>query len=128
MIAFNFALWEGPADRQRAHYFPWVRRTTDLSFGRVKRLFLSMATPEKVLRSAAALWRADQNTGTQEGTADGKTGRILLRDHPYCDTPQARAGYAEMVRYVVELTRAKNVTETHAAVAPRGLEIKLRWT
>ena len=55
------------------------------------------------------------------------SGRIVLRDHPYTETPQARAGYAEMVRYVIELTRAKDVTETHSLLAPGVLEIKVRW-
>ena len=127
MIAFNFALWEGPANRNKARYFPWVRLTTDLSFGRVKRLFLSMASPEKVVIKASELWSADQTGGTFEGVLEGKGGRLVLRDHPYTETPQARAGYAEMVRYIIELTRAEGVTETHSLVAPGVLEIRVRW-
>src|SRR5579872_4152667 len=71
MIAFNFALWEGPAARNKARYFPWVRLTTDLSFGRVKKLFLSMASPEKLVLSSGDLWKAEQTAGTLEGSVAG---------------------------------------------------------
>ena len=51
----------------------------------------------------------------------------MLRQHPYTETPQGRAGIAEMLRYILELSRAKGVTETHSLVAPGVLEIKVRW-
>ena len=127
LVAWNFAVWEGPARRNKAAYFPWLRLTTDLSFGRVKKLFISMASPEKFLTKASELWDADHIGGSLEGCVDGKGGTFLLRDHPYTETPQARAGIAEMLRYILELTRAKGVTETHSLVAPGVLEIKVRW-
>jgi len=127
MIAWNFALWEGPVRRDKPVYFSWVRRMTDLSFGRVKKLFLSMATPEKLIASAGELWNAEQTTGTLDGLVHGKTGTLVLRHHPYTETPQARAGISEMMRYSVELTRAKGATSTHALIAPGALQIKIRW-
>jgi hypothetical protein len=127
LIAWNFALWEGPANRSRQAYVPWLKRTTDLSFGIVKRLFLSLASPERFFADAHGLWKADHTHGTLEGRIDGKRGVLVLRDHPYTETPQARAALAEMLRYIVELTRAKDVTETHG-LSPKGtLEVKLAW-
>jgi hypothetical protein len=127
MIAWNFALWEGPARRSKILYFPWLRLMTDLSFGRVKKLFLSMASPEKVIRSANELWKENHTAGELEAEVDGKEGRFVLRQHPYTETPQGRAGIAEMLRYILELSRAKGVTETHSLVASGVLEIKVRW-
>jgi hypothetical protein len=127
MIAFNFALWEGPVRRDKPIYFSWLRRTTDLSFGRVKKLFLSMATPEKLITSAGSIWKGDHTSGTLDGMVHGKTGTLVLRHHPYTETPQARAAIAEMLRYAVELTRAKGATATCALIAPAALQIKIRW-
>jgi hypothetical protein len=127
MIAWNFALWEGPVRRDKAIYFSWVRKTADLSFGRVRRLFLSMATPEKLITSASDLWKADHTAGTLDGLVHGKCGTLMLRDHPYTETPQARTAIAEMMRYSVELTRARSPTATHALVGPRAMQIKVRW-
>ena len=52
--------------------------------------------------------------------------RARLHDHPYVETPLLRLAVAEAFRAVVALTRAANVTETHA---PRGapLLVNLRW-
>jgi hypothetical protein len=127
IIAWCFALWEGRADRNRARYVAWLHRVTDVTFGRVRRLLLSIATPEKIFRMAGELWRADRTHGTLEGTVDGKRGVFVLSDHPYNETPQARATMAEILRYTIELTRAKNVTETHARRIDRTLEVKLKW-
>jgi hypothetical protein len=127
VIAWCFALWEGRVDRDRARYVAWLHRVMDLSFGRVKRLILGMAAPEKLFVLAEKLWRDDHTHGTLTGECDGKRGVFVLRDHPYNDTPQARATIAESFRYSVQLTRAKNVVETHARRVDGALEVKLRW-
>jgi hypothetical protein len=128
LIAFNFALWEGPCDRDRERYFRWLRRMTDLSFGVVKKLVLSMASPRKILESAAELWKADHTHGVMEGRCEGDDhGTIILRDSVFVDTPQARAGMAENLRYIMELGGAKGAIEKHALVPPRTLEVRLRW-
>ena len=72
---------------------------------------------------------ADQNVNFAEmlGTCEGKRAIFLLSDHPYTETPQARATMAEILRYNIELTRAKNVTETHARRVDGALEVKVKW-
>ena len=126
-IAWCFALWEGRAARDRARYVAWLQRMTDLSFGRVRRLLLGMASPERLFTMSSKLWREDHTSGTMEGHCEGKRGVFVLRDHPYNDTPQARATIAENLRYIIELTRAKNVVETHARRIDGALEVKLKW-
>ena len=126
-IAWCFALWEGRADRDRARYVAWLHRVMDLSFGRVRRLLLGMAAPERLFTMAAKLWKDDHTHGLLEGHFEGKRGVYVLSDHPYTETPQARATMAENFRYTIELTRAKNVTETHARRIDGALEVKLRW-
>jgi hypothetical protein len=127
IIAWCFALWEGLAGRERTRYVIWLHRVMDLSFGRVRRLLLGMAAPERLFTMAAKLWKDDHTHGLLEGHFEGKRGVYVLRDHPYTETPQARATIAEIFRYTIELSRAKNVTETHARRIDGALEVKLRW-
>jgi hypothetical protein len=127
LIAFSFALWEGPVDRKRERYEKWLHTMTDMSFGVVKRLVLSMASPEKVLLGAGDLWKADHTHGVMTGRFDGHRGIITLTDSPFVETPQARAATAEMLRYIMELAGAKGVLEKHALVPPGILEVKLHW-
>jgi hypothetical protein len=128
LIALNYAIFEGLCDRKRELYFPWVHRMLDLSFGVVKKLVLSMASPRKVFESAAELWKADHTHGEMEGRceADGR-GTMVLHDSLFVDTPQARAAMAEMLRYIMELGGARGAIEKHALVPPRTLEVRLRW-
>jgi hypothetical protein len=127
LVAFNFALWEGPVDRNRERYFTWLHRMTDMSFGVVKRLVLSMASPERAVASAADLWKADHTHGRMEGRVDGHRATFTLVESPYVETPQGRAGMAEILRYILELAGAKGVLEKHALVPPSTLEVKVRW-
>jgi len=127
VVAWCFALWEGPADRKRPGYVAWLHRHMDLSFGRVRKWLIGLASPHKLVEMAGNVWRRDHSHGTLSGAADGKRAVFTLHDHPYVDTPQARASIAEVYRYSVELTRAQNVTETHALVAPGTLEVRVRW-
>ena len=126
-IAFSFALWEGPVGRTRERYERWLHTMTDMSFGVVKRLVLSMASPQKVFLSSGDLWKADHTHGTMAGRVDGHRGIITLTDSPYVETPQGRAAIAELLRYILELAGAKGVIEKHVLVPPGTLEVKFRW-
>jgi hypothetical protein len=127
LIAFNFALWEGPVDRNRQRYERWLHAMTDMSFGVVKRLVLSLASPEKVLLVSGEMWKADHTHGVMTGHCEGKRGTLTLAGSAFVETPQARAGMAEMTRYIMQLAGAKGVVEKHALVPPGVLEVKLRW-
>ncbi len=128
LIAFNFALWEGPVARRRDTYERWLWRTTDLSFGVVRRLVLSLASPRRIFESAPELWRADHTHGTLQGRCDDdRTGTFVLRDSPFVETPQGRAAISESFRYIVQLGGARGAVEKHALTAPGVLEVRLRW-
>ena len=43
---------------------------------------------------------------------DGKSATIHIIDHPFTETPHARAAMAESYRYAFSQTRAKEVTES----------------
>jgi hypothetical protein len=128
-IAFHIAVFEGVAGHDREVYARLVRRATELSFGVVRRLLVSLASPRRVFDSGPAMWRADHTHGVLECRLheSGKQGVLSLRDSPFTESPHARAGLAENLRYVVELSGAKGVVETHALASPGVLEIKLRW-
>jgi hypothetical protein len=126
MLAWGFASWEGPGQRSRRHYVPWLHRMTDLSFGRIKKILLGMANPARVLLAADELWREGHTHGRMEVHIDGTRATMLLRDSPYVPIAQGRASIAENIRYIVELSRAKGVTETHG-LANGALQIKLQW-
>jgi hypothetical protein len=127
VIAWCFAVWEGPANRDRAIYFELLKRQTDLGFGRIRRFFLSMATPSMLFAKAPSMWSQDHTHGTLECAVEGTSAIVTLRDHPYTETPQARATIAEVFRYTISLANARGVTESHALEQPGVLRVKIRW-
>jgi hypothetical protein len=128
-IALHLAMYETVAERNREEYFRVLRKMTDKSFGVVRRFLVTIASPSRFLESAGSMWKADHTHGSLEGRCDanGRGGALVLRDSPFTETPHARRGIAENLRYVLELTGANGAVATHALVAPGVLEIKLRW-
>lgn len=130
IIAWAFAVWEGPAERKRDRMAEYIRRQWDLSFGVVRRVLLHMASPQSVVPRLPELWREDNTAGELEASLDdGRTSATLyLSNTPFVETPHARASVAEVYRHAFAQTRAKNVTEAHALEAPHRMMIRLRWT
>jgi hypothetical protein len=127
VIAWCFATWEGPANRDRPTYFRFVQRQTDLGFGRVRKFLLGVATPHRLLAKAPELWKLDHTHGALVCTAEENRATLVLRDHPYTETPQARATIAEAFRYTLSLTRTKAVEESHALDTPGVMTVRLKW-
>jgi hypothetical protein len=128
MIALGFGIWNGPAKRSKTEYFRFLHKTTDMSFGRVRKALLGvLASPEKVLTMADELWKSDHTHGSWETHIAPNRARMRLTGHPYADTPHGRTSLAEQIRYIVQLTRARNVTASFAPVGPSAMEITLRW-
>lgn len=129
MISWGFAVWEGPAKREREIMTRFVRHQWDLSHGVVRRLLLHMASPQVVVSRLAKLWTEDNTGGVLEATLDDdeRGASIVIRDTQWAETPHARASMAEVYRHAFSQTRARDVTETHAADGPKDLSIKLRW-
>lgn len=130
LIAWTFAIWEGPAERQRDAMTQFVRRQWDLSFGVVRRLLLHMATPQSIVGRLPQIWKQDNSAGELEAVLDdgGHGATIHLSDTPFIETPHGRASMAEIYRHAFSQTRARQVTETHALEAPARMVLRLRWT
>lgn len=129
VIAWSFAVWEGPAARDKEAFKRFLRCQVDLTFGRVRRALLSLASPAALLSRAGAIWSEDHTHGALdvEMHDGGKSASLRLRDHPYTAIPQARAAIAEVLRYDIALTRAKNVTESHRLEGDGVLLVRIAW-
>jgi hypothetical protein len=127
IIAWSEAVWRGPARQNAVVMRKYIAASIALGFGRVRRFFLQMMTPESIASRATELWRQEHNTGTltAEVLRRGHV-RVQLADHPYVETPLMRLAIAEAIRFIVSLTRAQNVTEKHPS---RGatLVIDVGW-
>jgi hypothetical protein len=129
LVAWGFAVWEGPARRDRAAMSAFVRRQWDLSHGVVRRLLLHLAAPHSIVPRLAAIWQEDNVGGTCTATLDegGHGASIELRDTVWAETPHGRASLAEVYRHAFAQTRAHDVTETHAPDGARNMVIRLKW-
>jgi hypothetical protein len=129
VIAWSFAVWDGPAKRTRAGYVRFSQKWMDLGFGRLRRALLNLASPRLLIERAPTMWREDHSHGNLEYEFEGEKAAVLrLRDSPYCELPQSRAAMAECFRYSISLARAKDVSETHALESPGVLRVRLSWT
>lgn len=128
LIAWHQAVWDGPARRNERIMTEHVHATVDQGFGRVKRLLLGVSTPHSLAPRVVALWRDEYSTGKLESSSlEARSIHLTLREHPYVDSQLMRFVIAEVFRYVLSLTQARNVTAVHA-VRESALVVVLRWT
>jgi hypothetical protein len=128
LIGWHVAVWNGPARRDEKVMMEHARRTVDQGFGRVKRLLISMATAHTLAPRVAALWNDEYSTGFLDATLLEPTSvTLVLHDHPYVGHALMRTVIAEVFRYVLSMSRTKNVTSVHA-VRDGRLMVVLRWT
>lgn len=127
LIAWHMAVWHGLAKRDEPTMTRHARLTVDQGFGRVKRFMISMLSPESLAARVVALWRDEYSNGQLEtlSVSEGCV-QLALTDHAYVEIPLMRYIIAEVYRYVLSMTRAGNVTGSHAL--QRGaLVVTLRW-
>ncbi|HEX3597309.1 MAG TPA: hypothetical protein VHU80_19515 [Polyangiaceae bacterium] len=128
LIAWHVAVWNGPAKRNESVFTEHVHKTVDQGFGKVKRLLLSMATPQTLAPRVVALWDDEYSTGYLEaGAIESRSVTLTLHEHPYVQHQLMRMVIAEVYRYVLSLTKAKGVTAVHT-VRDATLVVVLRWT
>jgi hypothetical protein len=129
-IAWMYAAHHGPAKLSLPKIREYINRTFDFGYGIVRKSMLRMADPAVLTPRVGGMWHDDQTAGELVSTLDagGKSATFRLTDNPYTETPQTRAGVAENYRYAYSLTRAKDVTETHALEKPGVLVFRIRWT
>jgi hypothetical protein len=127
LIAWHVAVWNGPAKLEEATMTRHARLTVDQGFGRVKRVVIAALSPHLLATRVAALWRDEYSTGQLETLAvEDNSVQLALYHHPYVDIPLMRYIIAEVYRYVLSMTRARNVSVTHA-VRGSALIVTLRW-
>jgi len=128
-LDWDVAKMEGPARGDEEAFRRSVDRGIDLGFGRVRRAFLSFATPILLANRAAELWRHDHTHGVlavDSSTREEGRSRITLVGHPFVATALSRLAFAEVLRYVLSLSRARNVRESHA-MNGEALVVGLTW-
>jgi hypothetical protein len=128
VIAWYDALWSGPCERRTDLFNLVIDRMLDLGFGRVRRVFLSMASPATIFTRAPSLWRYDHTHGQLTVEAGPAVARLCLSNHPYIDSPLSCLAVAEVYRYCTALTRVKSVTATHFREPDGSLIVRLRYT
>jgi hypothetical protein len=127
LVGLCEAVFRGPLREAPAPYAAYLGRSVDLGWGRVQRALVGFATPKMLAERAAKLWRREHSHGELVAEVTGNHASLALRGHPYADTPFSRALIAELLRYIVSLTRVGVVRQTHALEAPGALRIELEW-
>ena len=128
LIAWHVAAWNGPAQQDDKIMLAHARLTVDQGFGRVKRALISMATAHTLAPRVAALWNDEYSTGSLMATAvQPKSVTLVLHDHPYVDHPLMRTIISEAFRYVLSLSRTKNVSGIHLS-SQGDLKVVLSWS
>ncbi len=128
LLAWLEGTFDGPAERDEAAYQAYLDCTLDLSFGRIRRALLKIATPPLLAQRAADLWRHDHSHGTI--VIERLENRVLqgtLADHPFTETPLGRASITEVLRYLLSLARARNVRASHQLDPAARLAIRFTW-
>jgi len=126
IMAWQEAVWHGPARTDDNKFRAYVRRVVDAGFGRVRRLLVNLVTPATLCTRAAELWHDEHTHGEITAHPDGHVVLIRLRAHPYVMRPVSRLVMAESLRHAASLTRAKDVNEVHRLDGDT-LEVKLTW-
>jgi hypothetical protein len=101
VVAWNDAVWEGPAARDRRVFREYVKATVHHGFGRVRKFFLTLATPELLVEKATEMWRAEYTTGelTSRLDAPGRAS-FVLKQHPFVLNATSSEVLAEAFRCV----------------------------
>jgi hypothetical protein len=99
-----------------------------MSFGRVRRAFLRLATPTLLAQRSTELWRREHTRGalTMDSDVSERAAQITLLDHPFTSTFASRIVTGEIFRYIVSLSRVRNVRESHA-LHDGALRVRLLW-
>lgn len=127
MMALSVALHAGPCGRAEGTYRALLRGSIDEGFGRVRKLFMNLASPSKVLARAPELWQHDHSHGELVAIPSAREARVIVRHPVLLSTPLSCLTLAEMFRYILALTRVPEVTETHHRETAQELHIELRW-
>ena len=127
VLAWYEALWSGPCASSADKFCTLLDRMLDRGFGRVRRAFLKLASPETILAKAPSLWRYDHTHGRLSTEVGTGLARVSLSDHVYTETSLACLAISEIYRYCASLTRVRQVSESHFRNGSGTLIVTLRW-
>jgi hypothetical protein len=129
VLAWYQAALDGPCRGDMTEFRRFLCTMMDLGFGRVRKLFLGLASAEMVCSRAPDLWRHDHSHGRIEAVVEpgGRRGRVTLHDHVYTTTDLTRNAIAEIYRHALSLARVHNVTETHHQAPSGSLVVDVLW-
>lgn len=127
-IAWDEAVWEGLAARDDAAFFAFIDRSIDLGFGRMRRFFIRLQSPEKIIARSPEMWRYQHTHGTLSVAPRSGGATITLRDHPFVRSALVSRATAEVFRHIASMTGRPSVRETHGAEGPDALVVRLTWS
>jgi hypothetical protein len=127
VLAWYDALWKGPCEGSSDNFCTLLDAMLNLGFGRVRRAFLKLASPETILARAPGLWRYDHSHGRLIAEVGSGVARVRLEDHIYTSTPLSCLAISEIYRYCASLTRVRHVSESHFRNGSGTLTVTLRW-
>jgi hypothetical protein len=129
-IKWMYVAHEGPARLSLPKTREYIDRIFDFSSGIVLRSMLRMADPVAITLRLGSMWKEENTHGELAASVDdgGRSATLRLSGSPYTETPQTRGGIVEQYRYAFSMTRAKDVTATHALEKPSTLVCRIRWT
>jgi hypothetical protein len=128
LTAWQNAIYDGMAKGDDAAYATCIDRSLDLTLGGVRRLFMRVVAPHAIAERAGDMWRHFHSHGWIE--IDWRTetsGRVVLSEHGYAQDVVGRRTFAEMIRYMLALSRAKDVRESHGLDAAGRLAVTVSW-
>jgi hypothetical protein len=134
-IAWDEAVWDGPVGRDDAAFCAFLDKAIELGFGRMRRFFIRLQSPVRIIERSPEMWRYQHTHGTLAVVARDVGATITLRDHPFTRHPLARRATAEVYRHIASMTRLgraadveiPGVHETHGAEGPDALVVRLSW-
>jgi hypothetical protein len=127
VVAWHEAVWNTAAKQDDASFRAFMDRTMDVGWGKLRRIFLRFITPIDLFARAEELWKDDHTHGELRFGVNRNTLIGTLHDHPYATSEVSRRAIAEVFRYALEMTRAKNVREHHSLHGTRDVLIQITW-
>jgi uncharacterized protein (TIGR02265 family) len=121
-------VWDELTARDEAAFAGFAERTIDHGWGRMHSVLVRLATPKLLARRAPELWRRDHSHGAVEVTVvDPTTLRLRLSDHPWVHDPVMRRFQARSFRYILSLTRVRDLETVEAADVAGALVMTATW-
>jgi hypothetical protein len=127
VLSWYEALWSGPCEGRSERFCTLLDGMLDRGFGRIRRAFLKLASPETILAKAPSLWRYDHTHGRLSAEVGTGVARVRLEDHVYTSTSLSCLAISEIYRYCASLTRVRQVSESHFRNGGGALVVTLRW-